>query len=68
MDMGMIFKIVITTIALIVGIGSVYVGKYKGQHDNPIEEKAEEIIKDKTGFDVDLTPTSPEVKGNNGNK
>jgi hypothetical protein len=32
------------------------------QDDNVIEEKVEDVIKDKTGCDVDLTPESPEKK------
>lgn len=32
------------------------------QDDNPIEEAVEEVIKDETGADVDLTPDSPEKK------
>ena len=30
--------------------------------DNPVEEAIEAVIKVETGIDVDLTPTSPEVK------
>lgn len=32
------------------------------KQDNPVEEVAEEVIKAKTGLDVDLTPNSPEKK------
>jgi len=28
--------------------------------DGPIEEAGEEVIKNKTGMDIDLTPSSPE--------
>ena len=35
-------------------------GKYV--HDNPVEEKLEETIKEATGMDIDLTPSSPEKK------
>lgn len=30
--------------------------------DNMVEEKIEDVIKDKTGIDADLTPNSPEQK------
>ena len=30
--------------------------------DNPIEELSEEIIKEETGLDIDLTPKSQETK------
>lgn len=33
--------------------------KYYPQ-DNVVEEVVEEVIKDKTGMDIDLTPSSPE--------
>lgn len=36
--------------------------KGKWVADNPVEEKVEEAIKEATGVDVDLTPTSPEKK------
>ena len=31
-------------------------------HDNPVEEIVEEVIKHKTGMDIDLTPDSLEKK------
>ena len=34
----------------------------KYPHDNVVEETAENIIKAKTGIDIDLTPESPEKK------
>lgn len=37
-------------------------------HDNPIEEACEEIIKEKTGVDIDITPDSPEKKDSHGHK
>lgn len=47
---------------LILGIMLVkqYWPSYKDE--NILEEKIEDIIKDKTGIDVDLTPNSPEQK------
>lgn len=32
------------------------------QDDNLIEEVTESLIKEKTGADIDLTPSTPEVK------
>lgn len=46
--------------AVLIGLSSVYFLKMKS--DNPIEEIAEEVIKNETGADVDLSPTSPEKK------
>ncbi len=60
MDLTFFMKVIIVICAALVGVGSVFVGKYKGQQDNPVEEKAEEIIKEKTGVDIDLTPSSKE--------
>jgi hypothetical protein len=51
-------NILIVAGAIAAGLSSVYIFKMK--QDNPIEEKAEEIIKNKTGVDIDLTPQSPE--------
>lgn len=34
--------------------------KFGIPQDNPAEEVVEEVIKQKTGLDIDLTPTSPE--------
>lgn len=44
--------------AIIIGIASSYIWKA----DNPLEESAEVYIYQETGFDVDLTPNSPEPK------
>lgn len=44
--------------ALAAGIGSKVVLGMKD--DNPIEEATEQIIQDKTGIDIDLTPDTPE--------
>lgn len=39
----------------------VVLAKYMGlQDDNPIEEAVEEVIKEQTGLDIDLTPLTPE--------
>lgn len=46
--------------AVIVGIASRFVFK---KSDNVVEEIAEEIIKTKTGHDIDLSPDSKEHDG-----
>lgn len=49
-------KYFVVLAAIIIGLLSAYFW----YDDNPIEEAAEEIIKYKTGVDVDLTPQTPE--------
>lgn len=49
--------LIILAIAAAIGVGSRFL---HGQDDGPIEEAAENIIKQHTGFDVDLSPGSPE--------
>lgn len=44
--------------AALLGVGSSF---YLGD-DNQVEEKCEEVIKSKTGLDVDLSPGSKEKK------
>jgi hypothetical protein len=56
------FKAVFVVAALIVGFASVYI--FKKPHENPIEESTEVFIKDLTGFDIDITPTSEENNEN----
>ena len=36
--------------------------------DNPVEEVIEEIIEENTGYEMDLTPFSPEEESNNNKK
>ena len=48
--------LLITLISAIIGL----VSGYLWYPDNPIEEEAELVIEKETGFDVDLTPDSPE--------
>lgn len=56
----MILKIAIVAAAAAIGIGYTYfLGK---PHDNAVEEAAEQVIKEQTNVDIDLTPTSPEEK------
>ena len=50
--------LIIVAIAAVIGFAS---SKWLGD-DNFIEESAEFVIKHHTGFDVDLTPDSPEKK------
>lgn len=55
-DFGLVIIFVIVGICVVGGIAStLWLG-----HDNPIEETAERITENKTGFDIDLTPDSKE--------
>ena len=54
MDMAFILNAVFVGTALIVGLGSTLIFKMK--KDNPIEQIAEEVIKEETGKDIDLSP------------
>lgn len=50
----------LTIIACTLG-GCTAINKYIGlPDDNPLEEIAEQLIKNETGLDVDLSPSSPE--------
>lgn len=51
-------KVVIVTLAIIIGIASYYFGPFKGQVNNPVEKLAEEAIKEETNISIDLTPTN----------
>lgn len=59
---------VVSSISVVIGLVSIY---FLGR-DNPVEEACEEIIKDETGVDIDLTPGTPEnapaAKDETGNK
>ena len=50
------YKYIILILVVIIGLGSVY---FYGD-DNAVEEISEEILKQETGIDIDLTPSSPE--------
>ena len=50
------YKYMILILVVIIGLGSVY---FYGD-DNAIEEISEEILKQETGIDIDLTPSSSE--------
>lgn len=51
---------IILGISLVVLIGIGIISHQFLGHDNKVEESIEQIIKDKTGLDVDLTPESEE--------
>lgn len=51
--------LIIIAVAALVGYGSHKLLKMKD--DNVIEETSEKIIEEHTGFDIDLSPGSPEV-------
>lgn len=56
-------KVVVVGLALVSGLGITYLPRYFGYKlpdDNKIEEGIEKIIDEETGFDIDLTPDSPE--------
>jgi len=57
MSLFAILTTVIVGASIIVGVSSRFIFK-KGDH--PIEELAEEIVKHKTGIDVDFSPGTPE--------
>lgn len=50
------YKYMILILVVIIGISSVY---FYGD-DNTVEEISEEILKQETGIDIDLTPSSLE--------
>ncbi len=56
--MPIFVKIIIIAAAAVIGIVSTVFMKMK--HDNAVEEIAEYVIKDQTGYDLDLSPDSPE--------
>lgn len=54
-DLGTTIVIVVVTAAVVGYVSSKYLG-----HDNIVEESAETIIEKNTGWDIDLSPSSPE--------
>lgn len=60
MDTSLLIKIGITVAAALVGLGYTFLGKQP--QDNAVEEASEQIIKQETGVDVDLSPMSEEKK------
>jgi hypothetical protein len=57
--MTAIITAIIVGLAIILGVGSRFAFK---STDNPVEEIAEVVIKDKTNIDIDLSPDTPETK------
>jgi len=55
---GILVKLVFVMVALIAAGGAKYI--LNSANDNPIEQAAEQIIKEHTGFVIDL---SPEIDG-----
>lgn len=60
MNIPLLLKACIVASAIMAGVASTLFFKLK--NDNTVEEVAEQVIKDETGVDVDLTPGSPENK------
>lgn len=60
MALALILKILAIGGALVAGLSSVLY--FHLPDDNPVEEISEEIIKEETGINVDLSPKSPEEK------
>lgn len=56
-----IFYYGVALIALAIGMLSIFIFN----DDNAIEEVTEEIIKEETGVDIDISPESPEENENN---
>lgn len=55
-------EILIPVLIVMAAIGVTVGYKYwaTAPDDNPVEELSEEIIRKQTGFEIDLTPNSPE--------
>lgn len=56
MDIGLLFKGIIVAGAIIVGLSTTWICKMK--KDNTIEQIAEEVIKEESGLDIDLSQGS----------
>jgi len=54
--MELIFIIKIAAVVLSIAGAAAYKYYYKAPDDNPIEQLAEEVIKDVSGIDIDLSP------------
>lgn len=55
-------KAAVVVVCASIGLAASFIGPFKGKQDNPVEEKCEEIIKNETGMNIDLTPGSPETE------
>jgi len=51
-------QVAVAALAAAIGLSSTYI--FKMGDDNQVEEAAEQVIKNETGHDIDLTPKSPE--------
>ena len=60
MALALILKIIAISGALVAGLSSVLY--FNLPEDNHVEEISEIVIKEQTGVDVDLSPSSPEKK------
>lgn len=58
-DVSIILIVAVVLFSAAIGWGA---AKYSGVDDGAIEEESEEVIEKVSGFDVDLTPKSKEVK------
>jgi len=58
-----IIGIIVVASAVVVGVASRFLFK---KSDNIVEEVAEKVIKEKTGYDIDLSPDTPEKKESDG--
>ncbi len=57
---NVIWFLMIPALIIVLGVIKKFIPNYKD--DNPVEEAVEKVIEEKTGIDVDLTPSSPEQK------
>lgn len=55
MDIGSVLKALLVAGAVAIGLGSTWLLKEKP--DNMIEQLSEEVIKEETGVDIDLSPS-----------
>ena len=56
---GLVISTAIIGISILIGIG--YKKVFKVRDDHLVEELCEQIIKEKTGIDIDFTPASKET-------
>lgn len=59
MDFNLIWKGCLIVGSIIIAAASAF-GLITWRHDNRVEELAEYIVRQQTGFDIDLSPTSPD--------
>lgn len=59
MDSSLIWKIIALVGSMLIAISGT-LGVIKWQHDGPVEEIVEKVIKDQTGINVDLSPEDPD--------